>query len=74
MAIIAGATWGGRLSELTIVTYATRSPTAKGGSGASGYASSKVVEANLESGTSYIGSSVSAFSPELAALLGSDDV
>jgi hypothetical protein len=74
MAIIAGASFSGRYSELTVVSYATRNPSDKTGSGASGYASNKASEANIEKGTTYIGSSVSVFSPELAALFGSDDV
>lgn len=74
MAIVAGATFSGSRSELTIVALGTRNASDKTGSGASGYASGKVVEANLESGTAYIGCSVSVFSPELAAIFGGDDL
>jgi len=74
VAIVAGATFSGSRSELTIVALGTRNASDKTGSGASGYASGRVVEAELESGTSYIGSSVSIFSPELAAIFGGDDL
>lgn len=74
MAIVAGTTFSGSRSELTIVSLGTRDPSNSGGSGASAYAGNKVVEANLEKDTAYIGSSFTIFAPELAALFSGDDI
>jgi len=74
MAIIAGTSWYGTVSELTIVTLGTRNPSNRGGTGASGYDSKKTAEASIETGTNYIGSSAIVFSPELAALFSGDDL